>query len=118
AYPKMKNSSDIENMLRDIGLEVFGFNAIRDKNSDFAASYNIPIPVNTSSNPGQGSSPQNTNPSLTSSSTSTNSSNPQQNNNSPSNSLQATNNQQQTTPSSSGSSPKPKAYAIHDQRTV
>lgn len=117
AYPKMKQFSDIENILRDIGLEVFGFNAMRDKYTDFAASYNIPVPVSSSSNPSQvSSSPQNTNP--TSSSTSTNNSNTQQNNNSSNNSGPETNNQQQTTPSSTGSSPKPKAYAIHDQRTV
>lgn len=49
AYPKIKNRNDIEDLIRDIGLKVFGFPEIRSKEVDFAASYNI-APQNPSSN--------------------------------------------------------------------
>jgi hypothetical protein len=44
SYPaKIKYRSAIEDILRDIGLESFGFNDIRDKNTDFALTrYKIP----------------------------------------------------------------------------
>ena len=54
AYPKLKLRNDLEDMLRDIGLQVFGFTEIRSKTSDFASAYNIPVPQSTAS-PNQGS---------------------------------------------------------------
>ncbi|WP_335965760.1 hypothetical protein [Galbibacter sp. PAP.153] len=114
-YPKIKNRSDLEDMLRDIGLKVFGFKEIRSKASDFASRYNIPNPTlpPTSSNQG-GNNSQNTNSTSSQSSRSSNKGQSQAN---------STNNSSSSNPQSTGQSAstqntKPKAYAIHDQRTV
>jgi len=48
AYPKIKNTSSLEDLLRDVGLEQLKFKHIRDANTDFAINYGIaPIPVPT-----------------------------------------------------------------------
>ena len=117
-YPKLNQRLDLEEMLRDIGLQAFGSREMRDKSSDFAAAYNIPVPTPTtppSSTPNSDSSssqqeggsstiqPQgNSNVSASSNSSSKTSHNPSTTTNQPSS--QTTN--------------KPKAYSIHDQRTV
>lgn len=43
AYPNITQRLDLEEMLRDIGLQVFGSREIREKSIDFAAAYNIPV---------------------------------------------------------------------------
>ncbi len=114
-YPKTKYCNELEDMMRDIGLQVFGFKEIRSKTSDFAANYRIPV-IQTQ---------QNNKPSNTS-----NQPIAQNGNNldnlvlsaqSPQN--QANNGQRTTFPNSfsqqlNQASGKPKAYAIFDQRTV
>lgn len=48
AYPKIQNTPNLEDLLRDVGLEQLKFKHIRDANSDFAINYGIaPIPVPT-----------------------------------------------------------------------
>jgi len=42
AYPKCSFKVEIEDIIRAIGLEVFGYKAIRAKNNDFAKPYGIP----------------------------------------------------------------------------
>ncbi|WP_352422267.1 hypothetical protein [Proteiniphilum sp.] len=41
-YPDIKSRSQLEDILRDIGIDLISFNIIRDKSSDFAESYGIP----------------------------------------------------------------------------
>lgn len=45
-YPKIKYHLQLDNLLRDIGLEIVGFNTIRDKTNDFLLKYNFPKPAN------------------------------------------------------------------------
>ncbi len=66
-YPKIVHKDELEEILRDVGLEIFGFKEIRDKHNDFAELYNIPVlnPVtppspknpNTSPSPGTSTTP-------------------------------------------------------------
>ena len=106
-------------MLRDIGLQVFGFKEIRSKTSDFASTYNIPIPQSTtSSNQGSGNSQSNPGTSTGTTSSTTSNNNSQSSTGSSNSSSTSNSNQQQSTQSSGTTSSKPKATAIHDQRTV
>ena len=100
-------------MLRDIGLQVFGFKEIRSKTSDFAQSYNFPAKkTDTTQNDNNGSqSLNNTNQQQSSSNTAQDSTNNQSKGTQQSNS--GTQNQ-----SSNQSSNKPRATPIHDQRTI
>lgn len=116
AYPKIKQRSDIEDMLRDIGLKVFGFKEIRSNSSDFASAYNIPVPARSSSKTGQASSDTRNNQSFSSGTNASDNSTQQAT--SATNNKTASSNQQQPSQSSSNNSSKPKAYAIYDQRTV
>lgn len=43
AYPKCNYKDEIEGIIRAIGLEIFGYKEIRDKNTDFALPYGIPL---------------------------------------------------------------------------
>lgn len=118
AYPKLKFRNDIEDMLRDIGLQVFGFKEIRFKTSDFASTYNIPVTQSTTSSiQGSGNLQSNLGTSTGTTSSATN-----KNSQSSTSSFKSRNTsnsrQQQSTQSSGITSSKPKAYAIHDQRTV
>lgn len=114
AYPKIKFRTDLEDMLRDIGLKVFGFKEIRSKSSDFASQYNIPI-IESEQNP------SNTNNSQTSSDsqsqqTSSNSTDNTSNTQSDSANQQSSSSTQNQ--NSNKGSNRPKATPIHDQRTV
>jgi hypothetical protein len=118
AYPKLKLRSDLEDMLRDIGLQVFGFKEIRSKTSDFASTYNIPVPQSTAS-PNQGSGNSQSNQSTSSgTNSSANNNNTQSSTGTANNSNTSSGSQQQSSQSSGTTSSKPKAYAIHDQKTV
>jgi hypothetical protein len=118
AYPKLKIRNDLEDMLRDIGLQVFGFTEIRSKTSDFASAYNIPIPQSTASpNQGSGNSQINQGTLIGASSSATNN-NTQSSTGTSNNSNTSFGGQQQSSQTSGSTGSKPKAYAIHDQRTV
>lgn len=119
-YPKVKYRIELEELMRDIGLELVGYPKIRDK-VDFAIPYGIlppPPPVQT----------QNTQPNNQSATVQSVQSNPlQTNNTSPSQhssslptnvqNASSTNSQTATTlPSSSSSSPK--AFASNDPKYV
>lgn len=122
AYPKIKCRTDLEDMLRDIGLQVFGFKEIRLKSTDFAAAYNIPVsePLKTQDSSSEPSKKDNSSliqkgkasppmPPLDNGKSNTS------NNNIPDNEKNA------SSPANQSASPvtkKSKAYAIHDQRTV
>jgi hypothetical protein len=121
-YPKIKYRLELEELMRDIGLELIGFPKIRDK-VDFAIPYGIlppPPPVqpqNTQSNnqtttpPSGQSNPQqtnNTNPSPQNSTIPTNVQNPISNNSQTATTL--------LLPSSSSNSPK--AVASNDPKYV
>lgn len=112
-YPKIKLRYELENILRDIGLKVFGFKEIRSKTNDFAFSYNIPKPQNQSSEQQSGDSASTTQ-SQNSSSNSLNTSNLNQQNQSTSSSNNSSSLEQHFISSSN----KLKSYAICDQRTV
>jgi hypothetical protein len=56
-YPNLAHRSGIEDLLRDVGIELIGFTAIRNKGTDFAAAYGIPAlppPAATPGPPGPG----------------------------------------------------------------
>ena len=121
AFPKIKHRKDLENLIRDIGLQVFGFKEIRSKTEDFAAAYNIPVDSTNS---------QHTNTTQPNNSTSTNqgnqhsasqdssmSGNGTQATSSASNGGKSTSNTSTGNKSTTGTN-KTKAYAIHDQRNV
>ena len=121
AYPKIKLRSDIEDIIRDIGLQVFGFKEIRSKTNDFAANYNIPLLQNQSKSGQSDSSNSSTTTQNSSSSTTTQSSSNTSNSFKQDQSSTSTN--QVSTSNSAGrqsnqNSNKSKAYPIHDQRTV
>ncbi|MBI9036741.1 MAG: hypothetical protein JEY97_01290 [Bacteroidales bacterium] len=101
-YQKTKYRYELEDIMRDVGLKVFGFKEIRSKSTDFAANYNIPIIQNQPTS--QPSSSTNQPSTQNTSSSSTNSQN---------NTTSTT-----QTPQNQENSNKPKAYAIYDQRTV
>lgn len=59
-YPSIQHRDVLEDILKNIGLEIIGFPIIRDKKEDFAAKYGPPsAPVPTSSG---NASPQNSSP--------------------------------------------------------
>lgn len=122
-YPAIKYRSELEALLRDIGLEQVGFPLIRNAQSDFAVIYGIK-PIITPPNPSATNNPsQNT--STTTSPGSTSTQNPSS---APSQTTNTNSNQSTTstgTPSSSNSgstgqttTTPPKAYAINDPRNV
>ncbi|MDO9258160.1 MAG: hypothetical protein Q7U54_21795 [Bacteroidales bacterium] len=90
-YPKVQNLSGLEEIIRDIGLELIKFETIRNTNVDFAQAYGI--------NPLGGSSTAQTNQTQTASNSS---------------STTTTNAQTSSTTSSSA----PKAYAVNDPKYV
>ncbi|NTV24944.1 MAG: hypothetical protein HGB01_01895 [Chlorobiaceae bacterium] len=117
AYPGIIRRTDLEDILRDIGLQVFGFKEIRDASTDFAADYNIPVLSSATTGT--------TSTSIGGSVTASTCNNPAvQNSNTSNNGVQGTAPAQGSiTSGSTGqtvsqSTQKPKAYAIHDQKYV
>lgn len=122
-YPTIKFRSELEALLRDIGLEQIGFPAIRNAQSDFALIYGLK-PIISQPNP---STTNNTtqNTATTTSPGSTNTQNPSNaaNSSTNTNSNQSAVSTSSSTSSNSGSTvpttPAPqKAYAINDPRNV
>ncbi len=59
AYPKIPLQPNLEDVMRDIGLELLDFKRIRDSSNDFGVAYGItPIQINSPSSSTQGSSSQ------------------------------------------------------------
>lgn len=136
AYPKIKGISGIEDMLRDIGLELIQFKTIRDTNTDFASQYGVaPIvpaspPVNSGDNntplSGQGNSTSN-NTSTTSGNTASGTSvsassvNPTPTTTNSRGNTSSSNTNSTNNTGSNGTAatvPPTPAYAINDQRSV
>lgn len=120
-YPKVKYRMELEELMRDIGLELVGFPKIRDK-ADFALTYGILPPPQPTPN-----QPQNPQPNNQPTSAPSGQSNSQQTNNlsTPQNTTlqvntqntSSTNSQTSTTlPASSSNSPK--AVASNDPKYV
>ncbi|WAC11902.1 hypothetical protein [Dyadobacter pollutisoli] len=122
-YPKLSLRTELEGLLRDIGLQAFGFKEIRAEKPDFAEPYGIPPlpakPTQSGQQPSSASSASNVNksstvgangPSQPSSSTSAGS---------PGSSATSSSQASTTgTQASGGNQPPPPAFAIYDQRTV
>lgn len=98
-YPKVKYVSELEELIRDIGLEIIGFNEVRDAQYDFALKYGI-NPVSGPQNAAQNASGKSTqtNPTKASSAASN-----------PTSSKKG---------SASQSTTQPKAVAINDPKNV
>ena len=120
-YPKIKKVSEIEDLIRDIGLELVQFKTIRDIHTDFALNYGIePIvlpstPLIRTKTPITPSSNTVTNSNVISNlSNAIPFTNTQSNNNSPSTNSTGTNfaEQNKSTPAAK------KAYAVNDPKQV
>lgn len=109
-YPKIKLKSELEDLMRDIGLNIIGFPNIRNINEDFALAYGINPIVISNPIPIQPSQPITNNPATnTNQPTSTPSTQPINNNNNP----------QPVTPQVTPTPPlPPKAVASNDPRHV
>jgi len=117
-YPRVKQRLDLEDIIRDIGLKLFGFKEIRSKSTDFAQNYNIPSAKPPTSSNNSAGSQATSNTSQGNSSTQSNTSqgnSSTQNNASPGS---TTNGSSSANKSSSGQSSNTTAYAIVDQRAV
>lgn len=126
SYPNIKFRNELEDMLRDIGLKLFGFKEIRSTTSDFAEPYNIPklSKLNTNISNIQNSPPQQSNSNNTGQTTLVaqsvnNAPNNQSQQQQTSNSSNISNQQSSATANVSTQQPSPsKAYAIYDQKSV
>jgi hypothetical protein len=115
-YPKIKYLSELETILRDIGLEQIGFEQIRNQASDFAVPYGLPAII----------TPTSTNASPNSNTSSSSSSQPSTNSNASGNSGNTTNkagnSNNTTTPQATAAKPtppqSPKAAASNDPKHV
>jgi hypothetical protein len=126
SYPNIKFRNELEDMLRDIGLKLFGFKEIRSTTSDFAEPYNIPkLPIqNTNvgspqSSPSNQSSSNNTTSGSQQVNNTTNNNSNNQSQQQSSNTSTASNQQSTATTTNSPQQAAPaKAYAIYDQKSV
>jgi hypothetical protein len=111
-YPKIKFRNELEELFRDVGLEIIGFPKIRNTQEDFGLTYGIPpLPIPTQVTPAASTPTQGTNattPAATSSPSG------------PSGNQQPTTNPNTTptTPTQSAATLPPKAVASNDPKHV
>lgn len=107
-YPKIKMSANLEDLLRDIGLNSIGFDEIRDQQHDFGLNYQInPIAIPNNTSPGNTSNTRGSKQASGNSNSGNANQNP--NNTTPTGSSQST---------GSTGSKSTKAYALNDPKSV
>jgi len=118
-YPNTESRTTIEDVIRAIGLEEFGFKEIRDKHSDFAAKYGVPKKTPNLDSPSK-SAPNNSsalNQKQALSESSSKKTSPKEASK-PSFSFEELDEKAKTTPQKQPSKKKPKAHPVHDQKAV